>query len=87
VDWIRLAIIALSPVNMDLLVEKPPASPICIKIKNCRYQKPDTMVTKTGYRWKTMNTLNPQFARDCCTDTEILPLLYVFHMNNINTKI
>jgi hypothetical protein len=42
------------------------------------------MFGKAGYKWKAMSTLTLQLAKDCCTDMESLPVLY---MNNINTKI
>jgi hypothetical protein len=45
------------------------------------------MFGEAGYEWKTMSTLNLQLAKDCYTDMESLPVLYVFYMTNINTKI
>jgi hypothetical protein len=32
---------------------------LCAQLKICGYVKPNTVVVKTGFRWKTMDTLNP----------------------------
>jgi hypothetical protein len=33
--------------------------------KNCRYINPNTVVDKTGYKWKTTDTWKPWLTKDC----------------------
>jgi hypothetical protein len=54
--WFQLAITALPPANVDLLVQMPLTFYMCTQIKNHRYIKPNTTVSKTGYKWETADT-------------------------------
>jgi hypothetical protein len=77
----------MSPINMDLSVQKPPAPPMCLKIKNYRYESQILYLAKLDANGKTISTLNLQLAKDCYADMESLPVLYVFYMTDMNTKI
>jgi hypothetical protein len=48
-----------APDKCGSLRQKSLVLSMCMHIKNCGYIKPNTMVGKTGYKWKTPGISDP----------------------------
>lgn len=46
----------LHPANMNLLVQNSLILSMCTQIKNCKCIKPNTVIGKTGHKWKNVGT-------------------------------